>query len=402
MNEDYPIYNLWLINKKNSLCVLQKNYSFKTNIDNDLFSGFITALFNFSEELSGETVRSIVMGSIKLFYKSTDKMILTLAANNYLNESDIAPVLDEILTFFKNEGYEKFLEKNVQQIEIFNPFLNTVEQYIKKSTAYLNEKISQNKFLEKKIERLKEDTTQTRFSPLIQAIKIEKDSYLSDEDLQVKKDHIIEAIENAEYALQNKNYQDAIVYWGVAAGLFKDIGQEEKELMCREHVEQLKEKLSQPNFDQDVPLLSTIDEEESPILLEIEPIIPFEKIDDNKIKETLRKAYEAEIRRKNGEASTYYNSASGLFLIKKDFSNADICSKHAKEILNRQQNEADYAVHIIGGEYPEELDKKPIDIEDLNEISEDIPNEVSKSIPEAKELNQDTIEDEADLDLKDN
>jgi len=404
MNEDYPIYNLWLINKKNSLCVLQKNYSFKTNIDNDLFSGFITAVFNFSEELSGETVRSIAMGSIKLFYKSTDKMILALAANENLNETDIAPVLNEVLTFFKNEGYEKFLDKNVQQIEIFNPFLKTVEQYIKKSTPYLNEKISQNKFLEKKIERLKEDTTQTRFSPLIQAIRIDQSSDLSDEDLQVKKHHIIEAIESAEYALQTRNYQDAIIYWGVAAGLFKDIGQEEKELMCRERVEKLKEKISQPDFDEDVPLISTVDEEEAPILLEIEPVIPFENIDDNKIKATLKKAYEAEIRRKNGEASTYYNSASGLFLINKDFKKAEICSGYAKEILTREQNEVNYAVHIIGGEFPEEKSQEPIPFEDPIEVEPQIMEPTEEISLEVDEISPEISAPQAnkDGDLKDN
>ncbi|NHI92781.1 MAG: hypothetical protein EAX96_09800 [Candidatus Lokiarchaeota archaeon] len=382
MNTDNPIYNIWLINKKNSLCMLQKNYSFKTNIDNDLFSGFITAIFNFSEELSGESVKSITMGTIKLFYKTSNEIILALAANYNLIESDIAPILENILNYFKIEGYDAFLDNELQNSELFTPFIKTIDDFIAKSSDFLNERISQNKYLEKKIERLKEERAQTRFSPLIDAIKIERNENISDNDIEIYKQSIIETIENAEYALQNKNYQDAIIYWGVAAGLFEDIGDDEKSKMCKQHVSKLRNKINEPDFGDEAYLINSIDEEEHPVILEIEPIIPFELIDDEKISITLKKAYEAELKHKYGEASTYYNSASGLFTLKKDHKNAEKCSNYAKKILNRQQNEINYAVHMIGGKFPEEkmLEKE------TNHFLEEVNN--TESLREEKKGNK--------------
>ena len=357
MNAYNPIYNIWLINKKNSLCILQKSYSFKTNIDNDLFSGFITAIFNFSEELSGESVKSITMGSIKLFYKTTSDIILALAADYNLFESDITPVLDNILNYFKIEGYTKFLDDELHNSDVFRPFLARIDDFINKSADFLNEKISQNKFLEKKIERLKEERAQTNFSPLIEAIKIEQNKNLSKQEIETYKENIIQAIENAEYALHNGNYQDAIIYWGVAAGIFEEIGDKAKAIMCKENVKNLKDKLSAIDYNQETHLVNSIDEKKHPIILKIEPIIPLESINDEKIKLTLKKAYEAELKRKYGEASTYYNAASGLFILKRDHKLAEICSIRAKEILNRQQKEVNYAVHLLGGEFPEEIGK---------------------------------------------
>ena len=357
MNIGNPIYNIWLINKRNSLCILQKNYSFKTNIDNDLFSGFITAIFNFSEELSGESVKSISMGSIKLFYKTTNEIILALAANKFLVESDVAPILDNLVLYFKNEGYDHYLNEEICETDLFTPFTNIIDDLINKSSDFLNERISQNKFLEKKIKRLKEEGAQTKFSPLVDAIKIERRKHLTDEEVQTYKESLIDAIENAEQALYNKNYQDAIIYYGVAAGLFKDLGDHEKSEMFKQHVINLKEKLLQPDFNEDVPLINTVNEEEQPVLLEIEPLIPLEALNDEKIRNTLKKAYDAERKRKYGEASTYYNSASGLFILKKDHQNAEKCSNYAKEILYRQQNEVKHAVHLIGGEFPDPIQK---------------------------------------------
>ncbi|MHA1860084.1 MAG: hypothetical protein ACTSVF_03175 [Candidatus Asgardarchaeia archaeon] len=77
------IYSVWVIGEE-GLPILSRNYS-KYKIDSALFSGFVTALYNFSLELSEERLKEITMGNTKIVLYNLKKgglLVITISADD--------------------------------------------------------------------------------------------------------------------------------------------------------------------------------------------------------------------------------------------------------------------------------------------------------------------------------
>ncbi|MHA1299713.1 MAG: hypothetical protein ACTSO9_09780 [Candidatus Helarchaeota archaeon] len=336
------ISNIWVINKNNSLCVLQRNYGAVNKIDKDLFSGFVTAFFNFSEEISGEHIKSVTMGSFKFFYKNTETMILTLTADPNLGEDDITPIMEHIITEFVNQGYEEKLNQGVLKETIFEPFIKTLDEIVLNAINNLQEVVV-NRQSQSKIAITSAKPIPKRDIPLLEVVKFERTKILTDQDAQVIKENIIETLENAEYAISYSEFKEASIFYGVAAGLFEELGDLEKAQTFRQFANKLKDMAvyKEELLAQEAADKAHISETmlETAIPTEVIPILDFESIQDEKIKDILIKAFKAEVAKRYQEAITYYNSAAGLFLINKMPLNADKCSEKIKELVKKQQLE---------------------------------------------------------------
>ncbi|MFX0135087.1 MAG: hypothetical protein ACFFDN_15705 [Candidatus Hodarchaeota archaeon] len=323
--------------------MLQKNYGEFNKIDKDLFSGFITAFFNFSEELSGESIRSVTMGSFKFFYLTTETMILTVAADFNLNETDIGPIMEEIISEFLVQGYGNKLTPDGIEESLFRPFAPTLDNIISNANENLHYILEQRKERGTTLE-IKKPISKIA-NPLVDAMKVRELPVVSIRDAEVIKERVIEALENAEYAVNNSQYEEATIYYGVAAGLFNGLGDYENANICTQFAIKSKEmalykgelELQEIEVEKTTPLpIEAIDES----IVEIVPIIDEQLIQNEKTRDIVRKAYQAEEAKRYAEAITYYNSAAGLFLIDKDRESSNKCSERIKELIKKQQLEA--------------------------------------------------------------
>ena len=137
----FPVHSVWLINKTSGICVLNRMYQHDTKIDPDLFSGFITAMFNFSEEIAGEQVKNISMGNKRLFYRTTETLILVLQAGD-IKEKVINPYFGQIINAFIDEGYESKMITDPSNLTLLEPFLTTLDSIIQQEAKPIEEEKS--------------------------------------------------------------------------------------------------------------------------------------------------------------------------------------------------------------------------------------------------------------------
>jgi len=366
------INNIWIINKTTSVCLLQKSYENQTKqLDNDLFSGFMTAIFNFSKEISdfGESVHSISMGRTKFFYQSTENIIVVVSTDRRINEILIEPVMERIITEFQKKGYEALVTKRVQEIGLFEDFKAPLDNIVHDAEKTLGSLITEEDayIIEQKI------SPQQR-SPILKAVQASARTETEKAELQALEENVIEAIENAEQAISEGDIQGSIIYYGVAAGLFQRLGENEKAELCNNMIRQAKEVLSK----QEAKVIFTFDERLNPIIQELNPILPFELIQDLQLKESLQLAFNAELNRNYGEAMAFYRSAANRFLELNESQLAEKCNERIQQIFKRQQYEEKAAIATMGGE----VNQTPVEYFDPAMTPE--PTELKLLIPEEK------------------
>ncbi len=383
------ISNVWIINKNNSLCVLQQNYGEFNKIDKDLFGGFITAFFNFSEELSGEAIRSVTMGSFKFFYLSTETMILTVAADFNLNEADIGPIMEEIISEFLVQGYGNKLTADGLNEQLFQPFAPVLDRIIQNANQDLKIIVEERKDRGTTLETPKIPKPQIS-NPLVDAMKVRELPGVNIRDAEVIRDRVIEALENAEYAINNSQFEEATIYYGVAAGLFNGLGDYDNAQICYQYANKSKEMAL---YKEELVLQEIEEQKTKPVpivaidesLAEIEPIIDEALIYDEKTRSIIKKAYQAENAKRYAEAITYYNSAAGLFLINKDRESSNKCSERIKELIKKQQLDA--SKPKVVKEEAKKVEISPVQPPILEEISEETAfSQISSAVEEKVEL----------------
>lgn len=214
MGSTLLIGNVWIIDKRSGSCLIHRNYGKLTKIDSNLFSGLLTAIINFSVEITGgDFVRSVAMGVNKFFYHLSDDFIIAISMDENSNEEEAKPILQIILDSFISQGYaEKAL--NQKNYGVLEPFEKELDQMVHAMESSII--ISQdNKG------GIQERKTQTE-SPDPNAI--------------FKKQDIEKAIENAEAALSGGSYKEAINFFKLAIKGFEDLKELEMANWCNEMI----------------------------------------------------------------------------------------------------------------------------------------------------------------------
>ncbi|NHI93851.1 MAG: hypothetical protein EAX96_15290 [Candidatus Lokiarchaeota archaeon] len=114
-------------------------YKEDTKIDPDLFSGFITAMFNFSEEIAGTSVKNISMGKMRLFYRTTSSLIVVLSASGDTKEKIINPYFSKIIDSFVIEGFEEKMIQDPSNLTIIKPFENFLDVIVSQDATQIDE-----------------------------------------------------------------------------------------------------------------------------------------------------------------------------------------------------------------------------------------------------------------------
>ena len=90
------IYAFWLIDI-NGLPIINRTYH-KFTMDSVLFSGLLTAIFNFAQEVGGESLREVLMGNSKLLLGLyPEGLLVVLAVSPNDNSSKFEPLINALL-----------------------------------------------------------------------------------------------------------------------------------------------------------------------------------------------------------------------------------------------------------------------------------------------------------------
>ncbi len=133
------IHNIWVIHKESGRNVFAKMYG-KVQIDKDLLSGFLTAVFSFAEsEVKSAGVESIVMGGLQWLYDYHKGLLFIIAADKSddieLLRGQLDIVRDSFLekfSIFKTEGDKamKFLRRWNGSPKAFKEFQDMLDDYV--------------------------------------------------------------------------------------------------------------------------------------------------------------------------------------------------------------------------------------------------------------------------------
>ena len=283
------------------------------------------------------------MGSFKFFYKYKDQIILTITADQNLEEADISPIMDEIMNEFIDQGYESKLTTGLLDESIFDRFTKIIDKIVMNAIEELQSLVinRQTTFRTTKPKAV----TRKKPSALVESMKFERSKVITEEEAQILKEKITETLEQAEYFINYSEFKEGSVLYGVAAGLFEELGDYEKAKVFKQFAEKLKDMaiyktellIEEARAEEEKSKAAEAKIVEEKIKEKIVPIVDIDSIQNDKILDILNKAYNAEAAQRYQEAITYYNSAAGLFLINNMSGNADNCSKRIKELVKKQQ-----------------------------------------------------------------
>ena len=124
---------IWILDSDSGVKLLYKSF-LKTDADEDIVSGFLTAFHHFSMEEFHQSLESIEMGGLKWVYTlAQDYNLLFVAAGTKLIKTEILMGrLKAIKEAFIKE-FELILLKRIKfwdgNIGVFAPFINVIEDY---------------------------------------------------------------------------------------------------------------------------------------------------------------------------------------------------------------------------------------------------------------------------------
>ncbi|MFX1450713.1 MAG: hypothetical protein ACFFCM_07725 [Promethearchaeota archaeon] len=215
------IEDIWIVDKYSGLCIIHKKYGKSQNIDSNLFSGLLTAIVNFSAEITGgDYIKAVTMGSKKFFYSISDYFILAVSMDLSFDEVDAKIFLGNILTAFVKLGYaDKAINQSDYDPSVFKPFEISIDKIVKNTKRSLA--ISAN-----------DTESLTDQYPEIQEIE--------SPEIKLKKAKIEEAIEHAEHSLSKGFYKDALIHFQTAKNLFNELEEFDMAKWCKEMIERIK------------------------------------------------------------------------------------------------------------------------------------------------------------------
>jgi len=124
---------IWILESDSGIKLLYKSF-LKTDADEDIVSGFLTAFNHFSEMEFKQSLDSIEMGGLRWIYISEPKynLLFVAAGTKEMSTEILKSRLEVIKNAFIKE-FEKVWKKKGHNwdgdINIFNPFLKLIEDY---------------------------------------------------------------------------------------------------------------------------------------------------------------------------------------------------------------------------------------------------------------------------------
>ncbi|MEJ2294919.1 MAG: hypothetical protein P8Y23_09120 [Candidatus Lokiarchaeota archaeon] len=124
---------IWILNSESGIKLLYKSF-LKTDADEDIVSGFLSAFFHFSMVEFHESLESIEMGGLRWIYiiEPEFNLLFVAADTKHIKTEMLMGKLNVIRKAFIKE-YEPILTKRKKtwegDLNVFTPFLKVIEDY---------------------------------------------------------------------------------------------------------------------------------------------------------------------------------------------------------------------------------------------------------------------------------
>ena len=119
---------LWIINP-NGLCLLHRNFEeTQEHIDETMFSGFLTAILSFTQDLVKDSIEKISMGERDIYYSSFGQFAVALSANKSKKAKNLQQYINKVGESFLAEFGDFLKSTNIPDITTFEPFGNKIDQ----------------------------------------------------------------------------------------------------------------------------------------------------------------------------------------------------------------------------------------------------------------------------------
>lgn len=129
--------HLWILNRDSGVCLFEQYFGGDDNkpaisqLDSDLFTGFVAAIFSFSQVISGSSIEVMVLQDGTLYYRLSEYIVIVILAEKTEVPAKMKQLLAEIEHEFLQD-YRSALETNVgDDTAIFEPFGNKVMQIVR-------------------------------------------------------------------------------------------------------------------------------------------------------------------------------------------------------------------------------------------------------------------------------
>ncbi|MFW9992414.1 MAG: hypothetical protein ACFFD4_10230 [Candidatus Odinarchaeota archaeon] len=127
------VEQVWVI-QSNGICTVHKSYSSNGNdLDNEILSGFIVALFSFASSRNSNNVEVIRMKGKAIHYLSEPGYIIAIATEPRSNQKEIKKILEDIneslCEICDPDAVNLVLSTNDSTIEIFKQKLDEILGY---------------------------------------------------------------------------------------------------------------------------------------------------------------------------------------------------------------------------------------------------------------------------------
>jgi nitrogenase molybdenum-iron protein alpha/beta subunit len=139
--------SLWIIDSK-GLCLLQQVFNpTKNSIDKTMFSGFVTAILSFSDQIFDDSLEQISMGKLTVHCLKKGNFIVAIATKKEANQQFIHQKMLEVADAFDEEYGDDLIDGGQPVcIDDYATFSDTIDKIFgTKTTRVLRE---HNEFLE--------------------------------------------------------------------------------------------------------------------------------------------------------------------------------------------------------------------------------------------------------------
>lgn len=118
---------LWII-EKNGLCLLHRNFEeTQQQIDETMFSGFLTAILSFTQDLVKDSIEKISMGERDIYYSSFGPFAVALSANKSKKAKNLQTYINKVGDLFLST-YADELKSTMPDITVFEPFGQKIDE----------------------------------------------------------------------------------------------------------------------------------------------------------------------------------------------------------------------------------------------------------------------------------
>ncbi|MBS7248292.1 MAG: hypothetical protein QXN15_04165 [Candidatus Jordarchaeales archaeon] len=118
------IHNVYIM-RRSGECLISRKYG-SLEADDDLVTGFLSAILNFGEQIDGERVESIVMGNKKFVYTAMNDIIFIA----YADKDDPVKESLELIGQKFMEKYGEALREWKGDKSIFEDFMKTMDEVL--------------------------------------------------------------------------------------------------------------------------------------------------------------------------------------------------------------------------------------------------------------------------------